>query len=76
MTLVDDYSKKIWIYILKNKSEALSKFKHWKVMIEKQTGRKVKRLRTDNGLDFCSEEFESFCKNEGIVRHKTTVGTP
>ena len=45
-------------------------------MIEKQTGRKVKRLRTDNGLEFCSEEFESFCKNEGIVRHKTTVGTP
>ena len=60
MTLVDDYFRKIWIYILKNKSEALSKFKIWKAMIEKQTGKKVKRLRTDNGLEFCSEEFENF----------------
>ena len=75
MTLVDDYSRKIWIYILKNKSETLSKFKHWKVMIEKQTSNKVKRLRTNNGLEFCSEEFENFYKMEGIVRHKTIAGT-
>ena len=33
-------------------------------------------MKTDNGLEFCSEEFEGYCKNEGIVRHKTTTGTP
>ncbi|KAG9450470.1 hypothetical protein H6P81_010435 [Aristolochia fimbriata] len=45
-------------------------------MIEKQTGRQIKRLRTDNGLEFSSGEFNKFCKDEGIVRHHTVRHTP
>ena len=37
---------------------------------------KVKRLRTDNGLEFCNRDFDNFCKAEGILRHKTVVNTP
>lgn len=33
-------------------------------------------MRTDNGLEFCNDEFNKFCKAEGIVRHRTVVGTP
>ena len=36
-------------------------------MIEKQTRRQVKCLHTDNGLEFCSDEFNTLCKKEGIV---------
>ena len=36
----------------------------------------MKIFRTDNGLEFCSTEFDNFCKSEGIIRHRTTVGTP
>ena len=45
-------------------------------MIEKQTGKEVKRLRTDNDLEFCSNDFNNLCKAEGIVRHLTVPGTP
>ena len=45
-------------------------------MIGKQAGKQIKRLRTDNGLDFCSNEFDALCISEGIVRHHTIVGTP
>lgn len=45
-------------------------------MIEKQTGKGIKRLRTDNSLEFCFDEFNAFCKEEDIVRHHTVVGTP
>ncbi|GAA0150104.1 hypothetical protein LIER_37065 [Lithospermum erythrorhizon] len=31
--------------------------------------KKIKRLRTDNGLEFYSSEFDELCMNEGIVRH-------
>ena len=31
----------------------------------------MKCLRTDNGLEFCSNEFNTLCKKEGIVRHCT-----
>ena len=33
-------------------------------------------LRTDNGGEFCSKEFEEFCKKCGIARQKTTPYTP
>jgi hypothetical protein len=45
-------------------------------MVEKQTERKVKVLRTDNGMEFCSNEFKFFCRKEGIVRHHTIPHTP
>lgn len=42
-------------------------------MVEVQTGKKVKKLRTDNGLEFLSEEFNQFCRDEGMVRHRTVT---
>ncbi|XP_047313773.1 uncharacterized mitochondrial protein AtMg00300-like [Impatiens glandulifera] len=37
--------------------KALSKFKDWKKMVETRTGKKVKKLRTDNSLEYLGEEF-------------------
>ncbi|KAI3790253.1 hypothetical protein L2E82_03169 [Cichorium intybus] len=76
LTIIDDYSRRVWPYFLKLKSEAFSTFKEWKVMVENQTGKKIKKLRTDNGMEFCSNEFNSYCKLEGIVRHYTVSHTP
>jgi GAG-pre-integrase domain/Integrase core domain len=76
LTFIDDFSRKIWVFFLKVKSKVFAIFKQWKTLIENQTGKKIKRLRTDNGLEFCNEEFNKFCKNEGIVRHRTIVCTP
>lgn len=76
LTLIDDYSRKVWVYFLKHKNDVFLTFKQWKTMIEKQTGKPVKRFRTDNGLEFCEGEFNEFCKNEGIVRHRTVRMTP
>ncbi|RVW21953.1 Retrovirus-related Pol polyprotein from transposon TNT 1-94 [Vitis vinifera] len=42
----------------------------------KATGRKVKKLRTDNGLEFLSNDFNSLCQKEGIARHRTVRYTP
>ncbi|XP_066365537.1 uncharacterized protein [Miscanthus floridulus] len=47
--------------------------KEWKVMIERQTEKKVKLLRTDNGGEFCSDAFNDYCREEGIVRHHTIL---
>ncbi|KAG8473450.1 hypothetical protein CXB51_035780 [Gossypium anomalum] len=38
--------------------------------------KQIKYLRTDNGLEFCSDEFNRLCKSEGIVRHLTVRHTP
>ncbi|KAL5541326.1 hypothetical protein UlMin_044586 [Ulmus minor] len=57
-------------------NDAFGKFKEWKKMVEVQTGKKLKKLRTDNGLEFLNYEFDQFCKDEGVVRHKTVPYTP
>ncbi|KAG9444833.1 hypothetical protein H6P81_016173 [Aristolochia fimbriata] len=60
-SFIDDFSRKVW---------------EWKIEVEKQTGKEVKCLRTDNGGEFTGRKFKDFCKNEGIVHHFTTPGTP
>ena len=59
LTIIDDFSRKVWVFFLKQKSDVFSTFKDWKTMIEKQIGRQEKCLRTDNGLEFCSDEFNT-----------------
>lgn len=59
MTIIDDYSRKMWLFILKEKSEAFARFKEWCVLVEKEKGCTLKCLRTDNGLEFLSKEFEN-----------------
>ena len=44
--------------------------------MENQTEKKIKVLRTDNGGEFCSKEFEELCKKCGIAWQKTTPYTP
>jgi len=75
-TFIDDFSRKVWVYFLKNKNDVFSNFKKWNALIENQTNKKIKRLRTDNGLEFFEGQFNEFCKNEGIVRHRTMRKTP
>lgn len=50
MSMLDDYSNKVWMYILKTKYQALEKFKVWKALVETQSCFKVKCMRTDNRL--------------------------
>jgi 5'-3' exoribonuclease 2 len=64
LTIIDDYSRKVWLYFLKDKLEAFSTFKEWKTMVENETEKKVKKLHTDNGMEFCSQEFKLYCKFE------------
>ncbi|KAH9669834.1 Integrase catalytic domain-containing protein [Citrus sinensis] len=62
--------------VAKHKSEAFEKFKAWLTLIENQTERRVKRLRIDNGLEYCCNDFDKLCIKKGIARHKTVRHTP
>lgn len=34
LSILDNYYRKVWIYILKNKSYTFEKFKEWKMLVE------------------------------------------
>ncbi|CAA7029216.1 unnamed protein product [Microthlaspi erraticum] len=75
-SIINDHSRKVWIWFLKTKDETFSKFCEWKNLVENQVDRKVKYLRTDNGLEFCNNAFDEFCRENGITRHRTCTYTP
>lgn len=33
-------------------------------------------MRIDNGLEYVSEEFQSFCKSKGITRYRVVPANP
>ena len=45
-------------------------------MVEKQSGKKLKVLHSDNDNESVSQEFIDYCESEGIKRHYTTPGDP
>ena len=48
------------MYFMKEKFEALSKFKEFKEMVEKEVDQKIRCLRTDNRGEYTSDEFSKY----------------
>ena len=76
MLAVDDFSRKMWVYFLREKAEVFSNFKRWHKFVERESGKLVKELRSDRGGEFLSAEFCEYCTEQGIKRQLTTAYTP
>ncbi|MCO5551146.1 hypothetical protein L7F22_004643 [Adiantum nelumboides] len=76
ITLIDDYSRKVWVYFLKHKDEAFNVFKTFVTHVENQSGKKLKCLRTDNGREYVLKAFQNFCESKGIKREITAPYNP
>ena len=68
VTFFDDHSRKTWIYFMKIKKyeEVLQRFQEFKALVENQTGRKSRVLRSDNRGEYTSKEFDGFYRQESI----------
>lgn len=60
---VDEFTRMMWLYTIKFKSETLEVFRKFKTLIEKESDESIKILRTDGGGEYTSKEFEIFCVN-------------
>jgi hypothetical protein len=76
VSFIDDFSRNTWICFIRNKYEVFDKYKEFKSLVENQTEKKIKVLRTDNGRELCGNELEEFCNKCCIARQKTTQYTP
>lgn len=58
LTIVDDFSRAVWILLLHDKTEVSNMFKSFFKMIERQFDAKVQVFRSDNGTEFnCMHEY-------------------
>jgi hypothetical protein len=85
ITFTDDYSRYGYIYPIKEKSEALYKFKIFKAEVENQHNLKIKVVRSDRGGDYYSRHtpygqdlgpFARYLQENGIVAQYSTPGEP
>ena len=61
---VDEFSRKCWIFFMRKKRETYSKFCEFKALVEKESGKQVKALWSDNGGEYISGEFKDFYRKE------------
>jgi len=76
LLFIDDFSRMTWVYFLKQKSKAFEKFKIFCQLVENEVKENIGTLRIDNGGEFTSNEFKTYCNDNGIRRHLTNVYTP
>lgn len=67
----DDFSNFRKVYFIKNKSEVKDYFKIFLKRVESETGEKMEKLRTDNGLEFINAEVRKITEENGIQHEKT-----
>jgi transposase InsO family protein len=61
---------------MRTKNEVLSRFQEFKSLVENQTGRKIKTLRSDDEGEYTSKGFKDFCAGAGIKRVLTVLYNP
>ena len=51
-------------------------FMEYKAMVEKQKGKKIKFVQSDNEMEYCNRDFDTFLAKQGILRRLTVAHTP
>ncbi|GBM20398.1 Retrovirus-related Pol polyprotein from transposon TNT 1-94 [Araneus ventricosus] len=75
-TIVDDFSRKVAVFPIRNKSDAFQTFIRFQKRAERFLNKRVISVRTDGGLKYCNQEFEKFLDKLGIRHEKTNPYSP
>jgi hypothetical protein len=76
LLFIHDATSNVDEYILMYKLEPLEKFKQWKALREKESGKQVKRFCPYGDIEYTPMNFEECLKSEGIIKEMTTPSSP
>ncbi|KAJ9544632.1 hypothetical protein OSB04_024339 [Centaurea solstitialis] len=76
LVLVDEFSRFTWLEFLRAKSDAADRIIAFIKRIQVLLGRRVKKLRGDNGTEFRNAKLQSFLEDVGISHNFSVVRTP
>jgi transposase InsO family protein len=66
LVIVDDYSRFTLVFFLQEKSQTQETLKGFLRRAQNQFGLRIKKIRSDNGMEFKNSQIEGFLKDEGI----------
>lgn len=70
VSFTDDYSSAVFVYFLRNKSDAVQATE--KFLADMSPYGKVKCIRSDNGTEFMEKDYQALLSKNGI-RHETSA---
>jgi transposase InsO family protein len=76
ITFTYDFSRKSWVYFLKEKSSALIIFKNFKALTKAESNCELVAVNSDQGGEYTSNAFQDFCRENGIRHQLTAAYTP
>jgi transposase InsO family protein len=76
ITFIDDFSRVIWVYLLKAKSDVFSCFQDFHTLIKNQFSSHLKTFRSDNGSEYMSKDMTHYLHSNGILHQSSYIGTP
>ena len=62
---MDDFTRVSSMFLLRRESEKFNCFQIFKELTENEIDIKIKCLRSDNGGEFVSKEFNKYCDDNG-----------
>lgn len=76
VTFIDDFTRKVFVYCLHNKSQVFQCFVKFKTLVENQIESKIKKFRSDNGTEFDNTKFKMFFEKCGIEYQRSAPYSP
>lgn len=76
LTIVDDFSRAVWVFLLRGKYEVFQNIVNFYNLIKNQFDKIVKVFRSNNRTKFINQSMEEFCKDNGIVQQTSCAFIP
>jgi transposase InsO family protein len=76
LVIVDDYSRLTWVLFLQEKSQTQETLKGFLRRVQNKFILRIKKIRSDNGMEFKNSQIEGFLKDEGIKHEFSSTYTP
>ncbi|GFX10058.1 retrovirus-related Pol polyprotein from transposon TNT 1-94 [Trichonephila clavipes] len=70
LSIIDDYSRKVTVFPIRNKSDVFHTFIRFQKRAERFQSKKVIAVRTDGGLKFCNKDMDNFLTELGIKHER------
>jgi len=74
--IIDDFSRFTWVFFLRDKGETQGIFKKFARRAQNEFEVKIKKLRSDNGIELRNTNIEAFLDEEGIKHEFFVPYTP